>query len=262
MPTFRYRALTPAGELVSGALSAPSAAEVAHRIAYLGLIPIEAGHRAERGREPRRRRASRSFSRPRAEDVTIFTGDLALLLRTGARINEALELLAADADIGRMRPTISGLDRGRPLRRKFRRGARQAARGIPADLCRAGPGRRGLGHAGPDSRGAERGASASRGAAPPARRRAALSGLSAAGGRRRADLLPDVRAAAVRRRVSRLQRQARPGAGVLPRAVGFPARATRDARGSPALGVILALWLSCGSPRCAGARSGSSRDCR
>ena len=47
------------------------------------------------------------FSRPRPEDVTIFTGDLALLLRTGARINEALELLAADSDIGRMRSTAT-----------------------------------------------------------------------------------------------------------------------------------------------------------
>jgi len=46
------------------------------------------------------------FSRPRAEDVTIFTCDLALLLRTGARINDALDLLAADVDIGRMRPTV------------------------------------------------------------------------------------------------------------------------------------------------------------
>ena len=48
-----------------------------------------------------------SFRGPRPEDVTIFTGDLALLLRTGARINEALELLAADSDIGRMRSTAA-----------------------------------------------------------------------------------------------------------------------------------------------------------
>ncbi|MGH6840877.1 MAG: type II secretion system F family protein, partial [Methylocella sp.] len=47
------------------------------------------------------------LSRPRPEDVTIFTGDLALLLQTGARINDALELLAEDADIGRLRPTVA-----------------------------------------------------------------------------------------------------------------------------------------------------------
>jgi general secretion pathway protein F len=108
MPTFRYRALTQIGELVSGSLSAQNAAEVTLRIEYLGLIPIEAV--TEQSEAQIRRRRQFSFrSRPRAEDVTIFTGDLALLLRTGARINDALELLAADADIGRMRPTTAAL---------------------------------------------------------------------------------------------------------------------------------------------------------
>ena len=108
MPTFRYRALTEAGEVVSGDLEAPSATEVAHRVAYLGLIPIEAV--AERGAARTQRKNGFAFlSSPRAEDVTIFTGDLALLLRTGARINDALELLATDPDVGRMRATIAAM---------------------------------------------------------------------------------------------------------------------------------------------------------
>jgi len=108
MPTFQYRALTSVGEIVSGSLDAPSVAEVNRRIEYLGLIPIEAS--TARSRAPLQSRLSlSSLSRPRAEDVTIFTADLALLLRTGARINDALELLAADADIGRMRPIAASL---------------------------------------------------------------------------------------------------------------------------------------------------------
>lgn len=108
MPSFRYRALTQVGEVVAGSISAPTAAEVTHRIEYLGLIPIDAV--TEQSEAEVRRRddfALFSLSRPRPEDVTIFTTDLALLLRTGARINEALELLAADAEIGRMRPTVA-----------------------------------------------------------------------------------------------------------------------------------------------------------
>ena len=108
MPTYSYRALTQVGEIVSGSLHAPSAAEVAHRIEYLGLIPIDTI--AEQSEAHIRRRSQFSlFSRPRVEDVTIFTGDLALLLRTGARINDALELLASDPDLGRMRPTTAAL---------------------------------------------------------------------------------------------------------------------------------------------------------
>ena len=41
MPNFRYRALTQNGEIVHGTLSAPTAKEVAHRIEYLRLLPIE-----------------------------------------------------------------------------------------------------------------------------------------------------------------------------------------------------------------------------
>jgi general secretion pathway protein F len=108
MPTYSYRALTQVGEIVSGSLHAPNAAEVAHRIEYLGLIPIDTIAEQSEARIKRRGRLS-PLSRPRVEDVTIFTGDLALLLRTGARINDALELLAADRDLGRMRPTAAAL---------------------------------------------------------------------------------------------------------------------------------------------------------
>ncbi|MFN5282261.1 MAG: type II secretion system F family protein, partial [Bradyrhizobium sp.] len=41
MPNYRYRALTQAGEIVNGTISAPTAAEVARRIEYLKLLPIE-----------------------------------------------------------------------------------------------------------------------------------------------------------------------------------------------------------------------------
>ena len=130
------------------------------------------------------------LSRPRAEDVTIFTGDLALLLRTGARINDALELLATDADIGRMRPDDRRARRFGSFRRELRRGARPPSRGFPARLCRAGPGRRGFRRAGPDSGGAERGAPARRGAEAPPHRRVALSRVPVARRGRRAAVLP------------------------------------------------------------------------
>jgi general secretion pathway protein F len=81
-----------------------NAAEVAERVEYLGLIPIETIRDDKEGR-------GQAFgiaflSRPRPEDVTVFTGDLALLLQTGARINDSLELLSSDADIGRLRATV------------------------------------------------------------------------------------------------------------------------------------------------------------
>jgi general secretion pathway protein F len=112
VPSFQYRALTQSGDLVSGSITAPTASEVANRIEYLGLVPIETITEA---RDTYKERLSLSlFSRPRAEDVTVFTRDLALLLKAGARIDDALDLLAVDIDVGRLRPVVAQI-RGRVL---------------------------------------------------------------------------------------------------------------------------------------------------
>jgi general secretion pathway protein F len=107
MPNFRYRALTPSGEMVSGLISASTTAEVARRIEYLRLVPIDT---VLADNEPRTSRQTLKFGQQgRAEDVTIFTIDLALILKAGARLDDALELLATDIDVGGMRPTVTKL---------------------------------------------------------------------------------------------------------------------------------------------------------
>jgi len=103
MPNFRYRALTQNGEIVSGLISAATPTEVSQRIEYLGLVAIDS---ALDGGAPDGSFSLASLSRPRPEDVTIFTRDLALLIKAGARLDEALELLANDMDVGRLRPVV------------------------------------------------------------------------------------------------------------------------------------------------------------
>lgn len=96
--------------MISGSISAANLAEVSQRIEYLGLVAIDT--------MPEERAAgvsfslaslSRALSRPRPADVTIFTRDLALLLKAGARLNDALELLSNDTDVGRLRPVIRSI---------------------------------------------------------------------------------------------------------------------------------------------------------
>lgn len=105
MPNFRYRALTRTGEIVNGTLSAPDIAEVAHRIDYLGLIPVET-IAADSGTAISHF-AVGLFNKPRREDVTVFTRDLALLLKAGARLDDGLELLVGDKDIGRLHAIVA-----------------------------------------------------------------------------------------------------------------------------------------------------------
>ena len=110
MPNFRYRALTQSGEVVSGLISAPTSGEVARRIEYLRLVPIDT---VVEERAPRTSLFNLKFGqRARSEAVTIFTLDLALLLKAGARLDDALELLATDIDIGRLRSTVANIRSG------------------------------------------------------------------------------------------------------------------------------------------------------
>jgi len=104
VPNYRYKAITQAGEIVTGEIAAPTAAEVARRIEYLGLVPVDtvAEERAES--------VSSFFTltqRAKPEDVTVFTLDLALLLKAGARLDDALELLSGDSDVGGLRRTVA-----------------------------------------------------------------------------------------------------------------------------------------------------------
>ena len=106
MPNFRYKALTQNGEIVNGTLSAPTSAEVVRRIEYLRLLPIET---IEDKRTTAGTRGFGLFGRPSSAEITAFTRDMALLLKAGARLDDALELLATDADVGRLRPVVGKL---------------------------------------------------------------------------------------------------------------------------------------------------------
>ena len=106
MPNYRYRALTQSGEIVVGSLVAPSRGEVERRISYLQLLPIETVEEKKAGVSAAQ---GLSFGGPSAAEVTTFTRDLALLLKAGARLDDALDLLSSDSDIGRLRPVVARL---------------------------------------------------------------------------------------------------------------------------------------------------------
>lgn len=92
---------------MNGAMTAATADDVARRIEHLGLVPIETT--VEQPAAALSRGALAFMRWPRATDVTVFTRDLALLLRAGARLDDALELLADDSDVGRLRPVVEAI---------------------------------------------------------------------------------------------------------------------------------------------------------
>ncbi|TDX61383.1 general secretion pathway protein F [Methylosinus sp. sav-2] len=99
MPQFRYRAVTSAGEVVSGEVEAPTREEVLRRIEYLGHMPIE----AELAAKGRLTALSGGVQPPPPRDVTIFLRQLALLIGSRLTLEAGLQTLAEDASKPMMR---------------------------------------------------------------------------------------------------------------------------------------------------------------
>src|ERR1700704_4041289 len=93
MPNFRYRAITPAGEVVIGEVAAPWRGGVLRRVEYLGHLPVDAeiapGAGLGRGWG-----LGRSALGPR--DVTLFLRQLALLVGAGLTLEAALQNLSGE----------------------------------------------------------------------------------------------------------------------------------------------------------------------
>ena len=93
MPQFRYRAVTQAGEVVTGEVEAASREEVVRRIEYIGHMPIE----AEAANKGILTGSGFSGKSARARDVTLFLRQLALLIGAGLTLEAALQTLADGA---------------------------------------------------------------------------------------------------------------------------------------------------------------------
>lgn len=100
--TIQYKALDGQGRFVIGELDAADGRDAAFRLEQLGYIPLET--RNEAAQKPV---GTLSFTRGVSQrEVTGFTRELALVLRAGLPLDEALQLLA-----GEERPRLSAMAR-------------------------------------------------------------------------------------------------------------------------------------------------------
>ncbi|MBB3064704.1 MULTISPECIES: type II secretion system F family protein [Limibacillus] len=114
MPLFRYQAIDPTGALIKGEMEARDGGTVIQRLQDQGHMPVE----AEQVLQPDSPRSgglglSLPFRRGRVkrQDVTLFTRELAMLLKAGVALERALAILSQDvggASLGRL---VQGLRR-------------------------------------------------------------------------------------------------------------------------------------------------------
>jgi general secretion pathway protein F len=114
VPQFTYRALTQAGEKLTGEIEAGDERGAIARLQAQGLIPIEAVPSASSAPGLARGRGVSSSGSRQAAALTLATRELATLLEAGETLESALALVAVEVDDRRLgQALISVLDRVR-----------------------------------------------------------------------------------------------------------------------------------------------------
>jgi general secretion pathway protein F len=115
MPSFQYRAVTPAGEISDGEIDAASEAEIIERLRDQGLMPMRiaalharaGGTVATRGTAARRRWFV--AKRVTRDQLLAITRELATLLRAGLPLDRALEILIGLAPTPAVETLLQGI---------------------------------------------------------------------------------------------------------------------------------------------------------
>src|ERR1700743_3931579 len=95
MPSFRYRAMTPSGAVVTGVLDAPSEPAAIEEIRNRGHYPIDTAQGGAAAASWRELLTKELAPRARvsARGLVVATQELAALLRAGLELDRALEIL-------------------------------------------------------------------------------------------------------------------------------------------------------------------------
>jgi general secretion pathway protein F len=97
MPLYRYKAVSPAGDVSTGEFEAPQEAAVVYRLRDMGLLPvrIDLAEQAGATAGPRESFLARLFRKRKVggEDILALTRELGTLLRAGLPLDRALEIL-------------------------------------------------------------------------------------------------------------------------------------------------------------------------
>ena len=120
MPVFQYKAVTPAGEVLEGAMDAVDRRAIVERLRDMGYTPlraVEAGA-AEASAAVSRRPSSPLFRRGVSQDeVGVLTREISTLLNAGLPLDRSLEILVGLAESGRVSEML------RSVRNEVRGGA-------------------------------------------------------------------------------------------------------------------------------------------
>ncbi len=110
MAYYRYRAKKGPSETVEGALEAQSKEEAIEKLSLLGYLPVHIEERQEAGDSSRTPRTFQFTSQAvKLRDISIFSGQLSSLIRSGVTILKALGIIAEQTENRYFKYVLSGI---------------------------------------------------------------------------------------------------------------------------------------------------------
>ncbi len=138
MPTYTFRAMDVAGVAAKGEVEASSKQDVAEQLKQRGLIVLDIA-----GKYKSKELNLELFARVKADEMAVFTRQLATMVSSGMTILRSLDVL----EIQCRQQAAQGVAGRGPRRRRGRPSALRCPGAPPQDLrspvCRHGAGRRG-----------------------------------------------------------------------------------------------------------------------
>lgn len=114
MPQFSYKAIDANGKERTGKVTADSADEAQSQLTNMGLMPTEVregkgGRKSAAKPKNAVKKKSNLFGRIKADELTMFTRQLATLLRSGVNLMKSLDIMERQEKNAKLAAIISGL---------------------------------------------------------------------------------------------------------------------------------------------------------
>jgi general secretion pathway protein F len=98
MPLFKYRAKKGPHDVAEGVIEAPSEKEAVEKLSKMGYIPVSVREEASLSGTPKTHFSKKRSGRVRNREITVFTRELASLLKSGVPILKALAIIEEQAE--------------------------------------------------------------------------------------------------------------------------------------------------------------------
>jgi type II secretory pathway component PulF len=106
MPTFKYRAKKGSGEIVDGTIEAHSEKDAIEKLGEIGYLPIKIESDLTRAGRDGQAHSRGASARVKSRQITIFSRELASLLRSGVPILKAIDIISEQSDDARLKEIL------------------------------------------------------------------------------------------------------------------------------------------------------------